>query len=311
MPASVIGTWEFSYDAVVVCGKHLMSGGDSLSACENGINVVENDPATGQYFVGRGGFPNADGHLQMDAAIMKGKDTSFGAVAALEGISTPISVARKVLEESPHSFLVGDGAKKFAISHGFTIESEDKLQTKLSMESYKKFLSDQHQTEQTQSISSESGHDTLGLIAVDRAGDIVAGVSTSGMMFKHAGRVGDSPLPGCGLYADNLAGAACCTGDGDKILRFCPSFHVIQLMKQGSSPSQACKHVIAEITERMGDQNMFQIGIIAMDMEGHTGACSALCDKQREGVPFKGFPVCNWNEGLQEPVTELHQNYGE
>ncbi|KAF7249421.1 N(4)-(Beta-N-acetylglucosaminyl)-L-asparaginase [Varanus komodoensis] len=135
-----------------------------------------------------------------------------------------------------------------------------------------------------------------GLIALDIYGNITVGVSTSGAPFKYPGRVGDSPLPGCGLYADKQVGAAAATGDGDMIMCFCPCFHVILLMKEGMSPMDACQTVVQDILQRTGKENMFELGIIAMNMKGEVGAASSM-----------SFPYCIWSQGKDVVEQLVHE----
>ncbi|XP_041106838.1 N(4)-(Beta-N-acetylglucosaminyl)-L-asparaginase isoform X2 [Polyodon spathula] len=221
---AALGTWSFSLPAVEKMKSLILKGQHSTDCIEEAIAGIENDRETGHYIVGRGGYPNRDGLIQCDAAVMEGTPGRFGAVAALHGVGTPVAVARRVMERSAHSMLVGEGAVTFAQEQGFTLEDNENMMSPESSKAYQEFVEKNDRCR---------GHDTLGLIALDLQGNITVGVSTSGAPFKSPGRVGDSPLPGCGLYADNTAGAAAATGDGDKIMCFCPSFHVVQLMKQG------------------------------------------------------------------------------
>ncbi|KAM3838266.1 N(4)-(Beta-N-acetylglucosaminyl)-L-asparaginase [Diretmus argenteus] len=221
------GTWAFSEPAVSRLCCLIGAGRHATDAVEEALAEVESDPETGRHIVGRGGFPNSEGVLECDAAIMEGDAGRFGAVAALQGVASPVRVARRVMDRSPHSLLVGEGAAAFAKQQGFTVESNASMLTTHSTEAYQEYLEKQQRV---------SGHDTLGLIAMDNMGNITVGVSTSGAPFKSPGRVGDSPLPGCGLYAENMVGAAAATGDGDKIMCYCPSFHVVHLMKQVRAP---------------------------------------------------------------------------
>ncbi|XP_028845284.1 uncharacterized protein LOC114795799 isoform X3 [Denticeps clupeoides] len=216
---AAIGTWAFSQPAVekmrslVLAGHHATDvvetamaggrtdvtrwpsrGGSLICVVPSRSSEVENDKETGHHVVGRGGFPNNRGLVECDAAIMEGSPGRFGAVAALQGIAEPCRVARRVMDRSPHSLLVGVGAVMFAVEQGFTVEPNDNMLTPQSALAYQEFL---------EKKKSASGHDTLGLIALDLKGNITVAVSTSGAPFKSPGRVGDSPLPGCGLYADH------------------------------------------------------------------------------------------------------------
>ncbi|XP_028845283.1 uncharacterized protein LOC114795799 isoform X2 [Denticeps clupeoides] len=273
---AAIGTWAFSQPAVEKMRSLVLAGHHATDVVETAMAEVENDKETGHHVVGRGGFPNNRGLVECDAAIMEGSPGRFGAVAALQGIAEPCRVARRVMDRSPHSLLVGVGAVMFAVEQGFTVEPNDNMLTPQSALAYQEFL---------EKKKSASGHDTLGLIALDLKGNITVAVSTSGAPFKSPGRVGDSPLPGCGLYADHRVGAAAATGDGDKIMCFCPSFHIVQLMKQGLSPREACCAVLADIMMKTGQDKCFEIGLIALNMKGEVGAASSV-----------DFPYTFWNK---------------
>ncbi|XP_066494392.1 N(4)-(Beta-N-acetylglucosaminyl)-L-asparaginase-like [Tiliqua scincoides] len=288
--ASAAGTWAFSLPALQRMRQLLLQGGSATASLQEAMADIEDDEETGSFVIGRGGYPNKDGIIQCDAAIMEGEPGHFGAVAALQGIGTPLAIARKVMEEAPHSFLVGDGAMNFATDHGFTVEDNRRMMSKQSTEAYQEYL------EKEKSLKK---HDTLGLIALDIYGSITVGVSTSGTPFKYPGRVGDSPLPGNGLYADKEVGAAAATGDGDKIMCFCPCFHAVLLMKQGLSPMVACQTVVQDILQRIGKENMLEIGIIAMNMKGEVGAASSM-----------SFPYCTWSQGkdsIEQLIQPCHQ----
>ncbi|XP_031552812.1 uncharacterized protein LOC116289987 [Actinia tenebrosa] len=235
--AVVVGTWSFSKRALEVIAEELTNGQSYIDGLEKGINAVEDDPKTGPYLVGRGGYPNSSGILECDAGIVVGEGCQFGAVAGLQGVAVPFSVARLVLEKCPHSMVTGNGAKDFAQAHGITIENQDTLLTSKSLNEMQNY---------------KTKNDTIGVIVLDDAGHLAAGVSSSGMPCKLPGRVGDSPLPGSGLYADNEIGAAVASGDGDKMMRFCPSFYAVRLIKQGFSPQQACEVVVRESQRKAG-----------------------------------------------------------
>ncbi|XP_046852887.1 N(4)-(Beta-N-acetylglucosaminyl)-L-asparaginase-like [Xenia sp. Carnegie-2017] len=299
MCSSIIGTWSFSRMAVEEALSSLERNDDIIRALEKGINVVEDDPKTGKYVVGRGGFPNENGILECDAAIMDGRKCRFGAVAALQGVAKPFSVARLVMEHSPHSILVGEGAKLFATQQGIPILSNMSLQTENSLKAYQEYKHENMKSRQT-----ASSHDTIGLLLRDFDGNIAAGTSTSGKPFKSCGRVGDSPLPGAGLYADNEGGAAAATGDGDNILRFCPCFHVVQLMKKHNmSPKNACRTVIADIWKRVGQNEMFKMALISMNVNGDIGVASTVEESSnhygKDALP--GFAYSIWNSKQQGP----------
>ncbi|XP_072491499.1 N(4)-(Beta-N-acetylglucosaminyl)-L-asparaginase-like isoform X1 [Notamacropus eugenii] len=288
--AAAVGTWAFSMPAVRKLSLLLKKGAGATDSVQEAMAEIENSEETGQYIIGRGGYPNKDGLVQCDAAVMEGLPGRFGAVAALHGISTPLAVARKVMDKSSHSLLVGEGAMAFAKEEGFVVEENEQMLTQHSADAYQEYLGNK---------ASLTGHDTLGLIALDVHGNITVGVSTSGSPFKYPGRVGDSPLPGCGLYADHQVGAAAATGEGDKIMCFCPCFHVILLMKQGLSPKEACESVLKHITYQMGHENMFELGIVAMNMKGETGAASSI-----------QFTYCVWsqeNDSIEQLIQPSFQ----
>ncbi|XP_029927271.1 uncharacterized protein LOC115373142 [Myripristis murdjan] len=290
---AAVGTWAFSEPAVDRLRRLISAGRQATDAVEEALAEVEDDPDTGHHVVGRGGFPNSGGVLECDAAIMEGGAGRFGAVAALRGVGCPVRVARRVMEASPHSLLVADGAAAFARQQGFTIEPNDDMLTARATQAYQGHVEKQQRP---------SGHDTLGLIALDQRGNITVGVSTSGAPFKSPGRVGDSPLPGCGLYADHTAGAAAATGDGDRIMCYCPSFHVVQLMKQGSPPAAACQAVLDDIMSRVGPDRGFEMGLIALNMQGEAGAASS--------VPF---PYTCWRQdevSVEKRASHPHSCHG-
>ncbi|XP_078086535.1 N(4)-(beta-N-acetylglucosaminyl)-L-asparaginase isoform X1 [Mustelus asterias] len=291
---AAVGTWPFSRAAVEGARRLLEAGSGATDCVQEAMAGVENDKETGCFVVGRGGFPNKAGVVQCDAAIMEGLPGRFGAVAALPGVGTPLTVARMVMDKNAHNMLVGEGAVTFAKEQGFGIEDNSDMMTEASLAAYEKFLENRKSTSKS--------HDTLGLIVLDRLGNITVGASTSGAPFKDPGRVGDSPLPGCGLYADNRARAAAATGDGDKTMCFCPCFHVVQLMKQGLSPSDACQAVIEDICHRVGKKGIFEIGLIALNMKGEVGAASTV-----------SFPYTFWAHGMEaaeqrwsNPSTHFH-----
>uniref|UniRef100_A0A4W4E248 Aspartylglucosaminidase n=1 Tax=Electrophorus electricus TaxID=8005 RepID=A0A4W4E248_ELEEL len=276
---AAVGTWAFSQSAVERMQCMILAGQNSTDVIESAIGEVENDVDTGRNIVGRGGFPNSMGIVECDAAIMEGVPGRFGAVAALRGVGQPCQVARRIMDKSPHSFLVGEGAAAFAQEQGFTIEPNDRMLSDHTVAAYQEF---------TEKGIHVSGHDTIGLIALDLRGNI-----TVGAPFKSPGRVGDTPIPGCGLYADHMIGAAAASGDGDKIMCYCPSFHIVELMRQGFSPKEACCSVLADIRRKVGEDNCFEISLIALNMKGEVGATSSV-----------EFPYTFWKQGMDS--VEMH-----
>ncbi|XP_069464263.1 N(4)-(Beta-N-acetylglucosaminyl)-L-asparaginase-like isoform X2 [Ambystoma mexicanum] len=255
---AILGTWAFSLPVIEKLSSLLLSRVQATDCLRQAMTEFENDVETGYHIVGRGGYPNKNGIVQCDAAIMEGHPGRFGAVAALPGVGTPLAVACDVMESSAHSLLVGDGAVAFAREHGYSVEDNSSMMSKAGADAYQDYL---------EKKGRHAGHDTLGIIALDLYGNISVGVSTSGAPFKYPGRVGDSPLPGCGLYADN----------------------------EGLSPTSACQRVLQDIYRRVGNSKMFEIGIIAMNMKGDVGAASSI-----------PFPYCSWSQG-KASVEQLLQ----
>ena len=235
---AVISTWSFGKQANAVAWEILSKGGSSLDAVEKGINQAELDPENDS--VGYGGLPNEDGEVTLDAVLMHGPRHAAGAGGCLKRIKTPISVARQVLDKTKHTFLVGDDASKFAVKMGF---KEEDLLTPKSKAAWEKWKADPKRT-------TFWTHDTIGMVAVDAKGDVTAGCSTSGLAFKVAGRVGDSPIVGSGAYCDNEVGGAAATGNGDVMMRFCPSIVAVELMRAGKSPAEACAASLARIAAK-------------------------------------------------------------
>ncbi len=274
LPAA-IATWTFGQIAVKVTGQILIDGGSALDGVEKGINVIELAP--NEHSVGYGGAPNADGIVELDAAIMDGKTHEAGSVAGLKNIKCPISVARRVMEASHHAMLVGDGALAFAIAQGFPTEN---LLTEVSKARWKEWRQKQQVEHSRDGVEHSrdgvepTSHDTIGLVALDGNGDIAAGCSTSGLGYKLPGRVGDSPLIGAGLYADNDVGGAAATGLGEEILKFCASFLIVEYMRNWYSPMDACRKTIERILQKKPQNKNVSIGLIALNKRGEFGAAS-------------------------------------
>lgn len=200
-----------------------------MDAVEKGVRLVENDP--NERSVGYGGRPDRDGRVTLDACIMD-ENYNIGSVACLENIKNPISVARAVMEKTPHVMLVGDGALQFAVSQGFKKEN---ILTAESEKEWKEWLKDS----KYQPIVNIENHDTIGMIALDAQGNLSGACTTSGMAFKMHGRVGDSPIIGAGLFVDNEVGAATATGHGEEVIRTVGTHLVVELMRQGRNPQQS------------------------------------------------------------------------
>lgn len=253
----IISTWDFGLKANEAGWKVITTDGNALDAVEIAARVTENDPTITS--VGYGGYPNEEGVVQLDAAMIDGKTGRMGSVCAIENIKNPSSVARKILEEGKHIYLAGDGAKSFALKHGF---KEETLHTPESIRWYAEQIGTQPQ----------AGHDTIGIIALDQQGDMAVCCTTSGLAMKWKGRVGDSPMIGAGLYLDKHAGAATGTGVGERAIEVCASFAIVEFMRQGDSPQTACEKLIKRVMERNRPNTDFQLGFIAMNINGETGA---------------------------------------
>ncbi|MCU1281401.1 MAG: asparaginase [bacterium] len=269
---TVIATWDYGLELVTTAQKLLAAKKDLLDALEAGVNVVENDPKV--LSVGYGGLPNEDGVVQLDAAMMDGRTHRAGAVAALERIKNPISVARKVMQRTEHVLLVGAGANAFAKKCGFV---EEELLTAESRAAWQKAKASFWKT------APADRHDTVCCIGMDARGDLATAVSTSGLAWKLAGRVGDSPIIGAGSYVDNEVGAACATGVGELTLRTCASLAVVERMRAGADPSAACTAVlnqILRIAPEVRTNPQMQLAFIAMDKRGQVGA--AVYRKQKK-----------------------------
>ena len=260
-----ISTWNFGLDANKVALIELKNNGTALNAIEKGLNTTESDASNSS--VGLGGMPDENGLVTLDACIMD-HEYNCGSVSFLQNIENPISVARKVMETTPHVMLSGKGAYDFAIKNGFTHKD---LMTK---ESFQKWLQWKASKEQKYPEINHENHDTIAMITIDKYGHIAAGCTTSGWAYKLHGRVGDSPIIGAGVYVDPEVGAACATGLGEAVIKICGTHTVVEQMRNGLSPSHACKVAIERIKKSNKDLSGLQVGFIAMNIEGKHGAHS-------------------------------------
>lgn len=258
----VIATWNVP-NATEAAWKVLEKGGSSMDAIEQGCRVEEADESNQS--VGKGGRPDRDGNVTLDACIMD-KKGNYGAVVCMQHIKHPISVARKVLEDTPHVLMSGKGAEKFALENGF---SKEDLLTEASRKDWEEWK----KTSRYQPIINIENHDTIGMLAIDSNGDLAGGCTTSGLAYKMAGRVGDSPIIGSGLFIDNEIGGATATGMGEEVLKTVGSFLIVELMRQGKSPQEACEAAIKRIVSK-GNYKNFQVAYIAMNKAGETGSFS-------------------------------------
>ncbi|MCO5725632.1 isoaspartyl peptidase/L-asparaginase family protein [Robiginitalea marina] len=257
-------TWDFG-NATARAWEVLQNGGTALDAVEAGAMVEEADP--GNQTVGLGGRPDREGVVTLDACIMD-SNGNCGAVMGLEGFVHAVSVARKVMEQTPHVILAGAGAAQFAREQGFP--SQDLL-TPASREEWEEWK----KTSRYQPVINIENHDTIGILAMDGEGRLAGACTTSGLAYKMRGRVGDSPVIGAGLYVDPEVGAATATGLGEEVVRTVGSFLIVELMRQGKSPQEACEEGVRRILGRKQGRPDFQIGFIALNHRGETGAYGA------------------------------------
>jgi N4-(beta-N-acetylglucosaminyl)-L-asparaginase len=309
----VVSTWDAGLDANKAAWKILSGGGRALDAVEEGVKVTE---ASRSCCVGLGANPDRDGYVTLDASIM---DEFFncGSVAFLERIKHPISVARRVMEKTPHVMLVGSGAQQFAIAEGFPLE-EQKLSAEaheayeewLKKSEYKPVINIENLPDRqagkkehgpiapAQFENGEWNHDTIGMVAMDTNGNLSGSCTTSGMAFKMRGRVGDSPIIGSGLFVDNEVGACTATGQGEDVIRISGSHTVIELMRQGLSPQQACKKAIERIIRIKKEKaKEIQVAFIALNKKGEVGAFAIQKGFNyaiRNNVSEKLIPAKSW-----------------
>lgn len=276
----VISTWNEGIAANKAAWEVLSKGGRALDAVERGVMVTESSQ---NCCVGLGANPDRDGFVTLDSCIMD-EHANCGSVAFLERIKHPVSVARRVMEKTPHVMLVGSGAQQFAVAEGFPLESpklsEDadrNYQNWLKKSEYKPVINIENSKKQTAFVPTrfENGdwnHDTIGMVAMDANGNLSGSCTTSGMGFKMRGRLGDSPIIGAGLFVDNEIGAATATGQGEDVIRICGSHLVVELMRQGLSPEAACKQAVERIIKIKGAAAKdIQVGFIAINKQGEYG----------------------------------------
>ena len=277
----VVATWRF-HNATKAAWEVLEKGGISIDAIEAGCRVEEADLKNTT--VGNGGAPDRDGHVTLDACIMN-KDGGYGAVVCMENIAHPISVARKVMEETPHVLLAGAGAEQFAVEQGF------KRENLLTENSKKAWLKWKEKSEYKPIINIEN-HDTIGMLAIDKNGDISGGCTTSGMAYKMRGRVGDSAVIGSGLFIDNTVGGATATGMGEEVLKTVGSFLIVELMRQGRTPQEACEEGVRRIVSSNPNFKNFQVGYVALNKQGEYG-CYCI---------HGGFGISKYQDGKQDYI---------
>lgn len=279
-----VATWNF-HEASKTAGELLYGGSSALDAAEQGVRVEEANLKNTT--VGNGGAPDRDGNVTLDASIMA-PNGNCGSVVYLKEIEHPVSVARKVMEETPHVMLAGEGALQFAIQQGFKPQN---LFTEDSEKAYKEWL----KKKEYKPIINIENHDTIGMLCIDEAGDIAGACTTSGLSYKMNGRVGDSPIIGAGLFLDNEIGGAVATGMGEAIMKSVGSFLIVELMRQGKSPQEACEIAVQRIVKQHKTHEDFQVAFLALDKNGNVGSYCIhqgytyvkYQDKQNTNIPSK------------------------
>jgi N4-(beta-N-acetylglucosaminyl)-L-asparaginase len=262
--AVIISTWNHGLQANAKAWQTLQEGGSALDAAEQGVRVVEDDPENQS--VGLGGRPDREGKVTLDACIQD-HNSNCGAVSFLQDIKNPISVARKVMEDTPHVMLSGEGAYQFAVEKGFEPMN---LLTERSKKDWEEWLKES----KYQPVINIENHDTIGMLVLDENGNLAGSCTTSGMAYKLHGRVGDSPIIGAGLFVDGEVGAACATGMGEAVIRVAGSAMVVELMRGGAKPEEACHDVVDRIMKKHKALTNLQVGFLALDKHGNHGGYS-------------------------------------
>lgn len=285
----IISTWPHGIEPNKVAWEVLKQDGRALDAVEKGVMVAELDPEV--HTVGCGSYPDRDGIITLDASIMD-ETGNCGAVSFLQHIKTPISVARMVMEKTPHVMLSGAGALQFALTNGF---EKEELHTDFSRQKWEEW-----KKSNIDMPVDVHNHDTISMLAIDKNGDISGACSTSGMAFKHHGRVGDSPIIGAGLYVDNEIGGAGGTGVGEVVMKTLGSYAIVENMKHGYSPQEACEEVVRRTLKKVPDARNLPVSYIALNKQGEYGAYGtakgfeyALYTKSQGNVLHKADAIFN------------------
>lgn len=283
----VLATWNVQ-KATAKAWEVLQQGKSALDAVEQGVMIEEADEKN--QTVGIGGLPDRDGTVTLDACIMD-KHGNYGAVTCMQNIKHPVAVARKVMEDTPHVILSGKGAEKFALENGFPKEN---LLTEDSKKAWEKW---KVKSEYKPIINIEN-HDTIGMLVIDGNGDISGACTTSGMAYKMAGRVGDSPIIGSGLFIDNEIGGATATGMGEEVLKTVGSFLIVELMRNGKTPQEACEEAVKRIVKKSPNYENFQVGFIAVNKQGDIGGYCI----------HEGFSYTLFQDGVNKNYEGEHYN---
>lgn len=286
----IIATWRMAFEGITAGRKILENGGFAGDAIEAAIREVEDF----EFYksVGYGGLPNEDMEVELDAAYMDGTTLDIGAVAAIKDYANPISIARRLSKEKVNNLLVAEGAERFAHKEGF--ERKNMLTERSKIHYYNRIKEIKEQE-----IKPYSGHDTVGMVSLDKRGNMVTATSTSGLFMKKKGRVGDSPISGSGFYVDSKVGGASATGLGEDLMKGCISYEIVRLMKEGYHPQEACETAVnsfdKELKERRGKSG--DLSLVAMNNKGEWGVATNI----------EGFSFVVATE-YQEPIVYLTKN---
>ncbi|MCK4966964.1 N(4)-(beta-N-acetylglucosaminyl)-L-asparaginase [bacterium] len=285
-PVVITSGKKFGLEANEAVWEVLMQGGSALDAVEKGANTAEANPEN--IGVGYGGIPNEDGIVELDASVMCGKTGNAGAVGGLRNIKHPSSVARLVMERTDHVMLAGGGALEFAKAHGFKEENLLTEKTRKIWLKWKENLSpkDDWFPPPGSKEKIEKPQGTINILAVDKYGDIAGITTTSGLGFKISGRLGDSPIIGAGLYVDNNVGAAGATGRGEEVIKVCGSYQIVENMRNGMTPQQACEDVCKRIIEWHKGKISFNDKFVAVNKAGLTGCASLIKKKNTKELTY-------------------------
>lgn len=275
----IIATWRMALEGVSEAENMLENGATAIDALETAVRAVEDF----EYYksVGYGGLPNEEGILEMDAAFMDGDTLSIGAVGSVKDFANPVSIAKKLMNEPVNNFLVGAGAEKYASRNGF--ERKNMLTDRAKTHYHNRLVEDSLKSQQERELKPYAGHDTVGMVALDKMDSMAAATSTSGLFMKKPGRVGDSPVVGSGLYVDSEVGGASATGLGEDLMKGCISYEIVRRMKEGTTPQEACESAVKELDEKLKKKRgkAGDLSLIAMNNKGEWG-----CATNIEGFSF-------------------------
>ena len=286
----IIATWRMALEGISEAETMLEHDASAADALETAIRAVEDF----EYYksVGYGGLPNEDEEVELDAAFMDGDTLSIGAVGTIKDFANPVSVARCLSKEPVNNFLVGAGAEKYAHKHGF--ERKNMLTDRARTHYHNRLVEENQKASQDRELKPYAGHDTVGMVALDQQGSMAAATSTSGLFMKKAGRLGDSPVIGSGLYVDSEVGGASATGLGEDLMKGCISYEIVRRMKEGMTPQEACESAVAELDEKLKKKRSKagDLSLIAMNNKGEWGCATNI----------KGFSFAVATENLKPTV---------